>query len=59
MPTKSDKQHRMMEWVAHNPAAAQKTGVPTAVAKEMVRADQSTLRAHIKRHLRSGSRGGR
>ena len=39
MPSKSGKQHRLMEMAAHNPAAAKRVGVPQSVAKEFVMAD--------------------
>jgi hypothetical protein len=41
MPSKSARQHRLMEAAAHNPAVAKKTGVPTTVAKEYVAADSA------------------
>jgi hypothetical protein len=40
MPTKSPKQHRFMDAVAHNPKFAKKTGIPQKVGKEFVRADK-------------------
>lgn len=40
MPSKSGKQHRLMEMVAHNPGAAKRVGVPQSVGKEFVMADQ-------------------
>lgn len=39
MPSKSGKQHRLMEMAAHNPGAAKRVGVPQNVAKEFVMAD--------------------
>lgn len=39
MPSKSGKQHRFMEMVAHNPAAAKRAGVPQSVGREFVMAD--------------------
>ena len=39
MPSKSGKQHRLMELVAHNPKAAKRLGVPQKVAREFVEAD--------------------
>ena len=39
MPSKSGKQHRFMEMVAHNPAAAKRVGVPQSVGKDFVAAD--------------------
>ena len=41
MPSKTVKQHRLMEAVAHNPKVAKKTGIPVSVAKEFVAADQA------------------
>jgi len=41
MPSKSAKQHRLMEAVAHNPAFAKKVGIPQRVGKEYASADQS------------------
>ncbi len=40
MPSKSAQQHRFMEAAAHNPAFAEKAGVPQKVAKEFVAADK-------------------
>ena len=40
MPSKSGKQHRFMEMVAHNPAAAKRVGVPQSVGKEFAAADK-------------------
>jgi hypothetical protein len=39
MPSKSGKQHRMMEAVAHNPAFAKKVGIPQKVGKDFMMAD--------------------
>lgn len=39
MPSKSGKQHRLMEGAAHNPQFSKKAGVPQSVAKEFVMAD--------------------
>ena len=39
MPTKSPAQHRLMTAVAHNPAFAKKTGIPSKVGKEFVKED--------------------
>lgn len=41
MPSKSGKQHRFMEMVAHNPAAAKRVGVPQSVGKDFVAADKA------------------
>lgn len=40
MPSKSKKQHNLMEAVAHNPAFAKKAGIPTSVGKDFVTADK-------------------
>jgi len=40
MPSKSAKQHRFMEAVAHNPSFAKKAGVPTSVGKHFHEADK-------------------
>jgi len=42
MPSSSKKQARLMAMVAHDPGAAQRTGVPLAVAKEFNQADAKT-----------------
>lgn len=39
MPSKSGKQHRFMEAVAHNPKFAKQAGVPQSVGKEFAMAD--------------------
>jgi hypothetical protein len=40
MPSKSAKQHRFMEMVAHNPKMAKKVGVPQSVGKDFEAADK-------------------
>jgi hypothetical protein len=40
MPSKSAKQHRLMEAVAHNPKIAKEIGIPQKVGKEFAKADQ-------------------
>lgn len=40
MPSKSSKQHRFMEAVAHNNKFAKKVGVPQTVGKEFSEADK-------------------
>ena len=42
MPSKSPAQARLMAAAAHDPAFAQKTGVPPKVAKEFNQADTGT-----------------
>ena len=39
MPSVSGKQHRFMEMVAHDPAAAKRVGVPQSVGKDFAAAD--------------------
>ena len=41
MPSVSAKQHRFMEMVAHNPAAAKRVGVKPSVGREFIDADTS------------------
>ena len=40
MPSKSKKQHNLMEMVAHNPAKAKELKIPQSVGKEFVAADK-------------------
>jgi len=40
MPSKSPKEHRFMEAIAHNPAFAKKVGVPQKVGKDFAEADK-------------------
>jgi hypothetical protein len=40
MPSKSEKQRRLMAAAAHNPQFAKKAGVPQSVAKEYNQADK-------------------
>lgn len=40
MPSKSAKQHRLMEAVAHSPKFAKKVGIPQKVGKEFAAADK-------------------
>lgn len=39
MPSKSKKQHRLMEAVKHNPKFAKKVGIPQSVGRDFVAAD--------------------
>lgn len=41
MPSRSQKQQRLMRMVAHDPAAAKRTGVSQKVAREFVAADKA------------------
>ena len=40
MPSTSPKQHRFMEMVAHDSAAAKRVGVPQSVGKDFAEADK-------------------
>jgi len=40
MPSQSNKQHRFMEMVAHNPEAAKRVGVPQSVGQEYIDVDK-------------------
>ena len=40
MPSKSKKQHNLMEAVAHNPKFAKKVGIPQKVGKDFAAADK-------------------
>ena len=40
MPSKSAKQHRFMEAIAHSPSFAKKAGVPQSVGKDFSNADK-------------------
>lgn len=44
MTSKSKEQHNLMEGVAHNPAFAQKVGIPQSVGKDFVSADKRSGR---------------
>ena len=40
MPSKSTKQHNLMQAVAHNPKFAKKVGIPQSVGKDFAAADK-------------------
>ena len=42
MPSVSGKQHRLMEMVAHDPAAAKRVGIKQSVGKDFVQADRAS-----------------
>ena len=48
MPSKSRKQHKLMDAVAHNPAFAKKAGIPQSVGKDFAAADKATGKFQIK-----------
>lgn len=41
MPSRSAKQHRFMEAIAHSPEFAKKAGVPQKVGKDFAAADKA------------------
>jgi hypothetical protein len=41
MPSVSQKQHNLMEAVAHDPKFAKKAGIPQSVGKEFAEADKA------------------
>jgi hypothetical protein len=49
MPSVSGKQHRFMEMVAHDPAAAKRVGVKPSVGRDFVQADKAEHK-HFKGH---------
>jgi len=56
MPSTSPKQARTMAAAAHDPAFAEKVGIPTSVAQDFNQADKGTQRlrqAMRVQHLRS------
>lgn len=72
MPSKSQKQHNLMEAVAHNPAFAKKVGISQKVGRDFARADQQAFAAdphhanahpgegwHGKEHKRHGVKSGK
>lgn len=49
MPSKSPAQARLMAMVAHDPAAAKRTGIPQSVGKEFNQADKGGKMLRAKR----------
>lgn len=49
MPSVSQKQHRFMEMVGHDPKAAKRVGVPQSVGKEFAEADKAQGKAKQRR----------
>lgn len=41
MPSKSERQKKLMQIAAHNPEFAKKVNIPVSVAKEFVEADKA------------------
>lgn len=58
MPSKSAKQHRLMEAVAHDPTFAKKVGIPQKVGKDFAAADKAKGRPSdpSDQHLHAGMR---
>jgi hypothetical protein len=54
MPSTSRAQHKYFEWIAHDPAAPAKTGVPQAVAREFVKADKGRSLSKLPQHKAEG-----
>ena len=57
MPSKSDKQKRLMAAVANNPEFAKKVGIPQSVGKEYEREDKK-MNCGSKRNMRKGGKVG-
>lgn len=57
MPSTSQKQHNLMEAVAHDPGFAKKAGIPQSVGTDFVKADGHTF-DHQAHHaaLKQGAR---
>lgn len=51
MPSTSEKQHRLMQAVAHNPKFAKKVGVPQEVGKDFEAADKKEGRYQVAKAL--------
>ena len=49
MPSKSAKQHRLMEAVAHDPKFAKKVGIAQSVGKEYAAADKAKKQAGLRK----------
>lgn len=53
MPSKSKKQHDLMQAAKHNPAFAKKAGVPQKVAREFIDADKRAGKFQKRGHRKS------
>jgi hypothetical protein len=51
MPSTSDKQQRFMAAAAHDPAFAQRVGIPQSVAREFNQADKGKKLAAAMRNM--------
>jgi hypothetical protein len=54
MPSKSAKQHKFMEAVAHSSTFASKVGVPRSVGQDFARADEATSKNKSKKASTKG-----
>ena len=60
MPSVSGKQHRLMELVAHNPAAAKRLNIPQSVGQDFADADEAegkTFKANSKKRIAKAMMG--
>jgi len=53
MPSSSQKQHNLMEMVAHNPMAAKRMGIPQSVGQDFVKADMGKFTKRAKKNRRN------
>jgi len=58
VPSESAAQHRLFEMVAHDPAAAKRTGIKASVAKDFVAADKGRDLKSLPQHVEKKSMGG-
>ncbi len=60
MPSVSGPQHRLMEMVAHDPAAAKRLGIKQSVGRDFVEADKASGKRfpgrphHPQQHIKFG-----
>lgn len=52
MPSKSKKQHDLMQAVAHSVEFAKKVGIPQSVGREYMREDKKESKAHERKEHR-------
>lgn len=59
MPSKSKKQHKFMEAIAHSPKFAREAGVPQSVGKDFAKADDRAgiTKTHGGKPVKRGKRG--
>jgi hypothetical protein len=58
MPSKSEKQKRLMAAVANNPKFAKQVGIPQSVGKEFEREDKKMANCGTKRNMAMGGKVG-